>query len=132
MTPLVRGYLEYLTHERRLSSHTTGSYARDIAALTELAGAAPVENLQAHQVRRFVAQLHGRGLDGRTLARMLSAWRGFFAYLARDHGCTQNPVLGIRAPKSGKKLPQALSPDEAARLIEIGETNALAVRSSAR
>ena len=128
---LVRGYLEHLTHERRLSAHTTGSYARDIAALLELAGSTSLARLRIPDIRRYVAQLHGRGLDGRTLARMLSAWRGFFNYLARDHGYAQNPVLGIRAPKAAKKLPQALSPDEAARLMELGETTALALRDKA-
>jgi integrase/recombinase XerC len=129
--PLVRGFLDYLTHERRLSAHTTGSYARDLAALLELAGDIPLERLQVQQIRRFVAQLHGRGLDGRSLARMLSAWRGFFKYLARDHGYTQNPAIGMRAPKAARKLPQALSPDEAARLMEVGETTALALRDKA-
>ena len=129
--PLVRGFLEHLAHERRLSAHTTGSYARDLAALLELAGDIPLERLQVQQIRRFVAQLHGRGLDGRSLARMLSAWRGFFKYLARDHGHTQNPAIGIRAPKAASRLPQALSPDEAARLMEVGETTALALRDKA-
>ena len=62
---------------------------------------------------------------------MLSAWRGFFNYLARHHGFARNPALGIRAPKAAKKLPHALSPDEASRLMEIGETHALAVRDKA-
>jgi integrase/recombinase XerC len=82
-------------------------------------------------VRRHVAQLHARGLDGRTLARMLSAWRGFFNYLARDHGYTHNPCVGIRPPKAAKRLPHALSPDEAARLMEITATDSLAVRDRA-
>jgi len=41
----------------------------------------------------------------------------------RDHGLTDNPCAGLRAPKSPKTLPQALSPDEAARLVELpGDT----------
>jgi integrase/recombinase XerC len=131
MQPLVRGYLDHLAHERRLSAHTTRNYARDIAALIELAGDTPLPRVQAPEIRRFVAQLHGRGLDGRTLARMLSAWRGFFKYLARDHGYAINPALGIRAPRSARKLPHALSPDEATRLMEIGETTTLALRDKA-
>jgi integrase/recombinase XerC len=127
----VRGFLEHLTHERRLSPHTSSNYARDIAALLELAGATPLDRLQVQHVRRFIAQLHGRGLDGRTLARMLSAWRGFFSYLAREQGYSHNPALGVRAPKAAKKLPHSLSPDEAARLMAIGETTALAVRDKA-
>jgi len=127
----VRGYLEHLAHERRLSAHTTRNYARDIAQLIDLAGDTPLPRIQVQQVRRFVSQLHGRGLDGRTLARMLSAWRGFFKYLARDHGYAVNPALGIRAPRSARKLPPALSPDEATRLMGIGETTALALRDKA-
>ena len=129
--PLLRGYLEHLSNERRLSRHTVENYARDIAALLALAGGVQLKHVDVQQVRRHVAQLHARGLDGRTLARMLSAWRGFFNYLARDHGYTQNPCVGIRAPRAAKRLPHALSPDEAARLMEITAADPLAVRDKA-
>jgi integrase/recombinase XerC len=129
--PLLRGYLDHLSNERRLSRHTVENYARDIAALIGLAGATPLKQLEVQNVRRFVAQLHGRGLDGRSLARMLSAWRGFYHYLARDHGFATNPCLGIRPPKSAKRLPHALSPDEAGRLMEIAGKEPLALRDKA-
>lgn len=128
---LLQGYLEHLTHERRLSAHTTKNYHRDIAALLALAGDTPPLRLTAHDIRRGIAQLHGRGLDGRSIARMLSAWRGFYHYLARDHGCKQNPCIGIRAPKSAKRLPDALSPDDARQLVEVETDDALAVRDRA-
>ena len=124
-------FLAHLTHERRLAANTTASYARDIEALIQLADASPLDKLQVHQIRRFVAQLHARGLDGRSIARMLSAWRGFYRYLARDCGFTVNPCIGIRAPKSAKRLPHALSPDEAARLMSISDDSALALRDKA-
>jgi integrase/recombinase XerC len=131
VSPYLRGYLEHLTNERRLSRHTVDNYARDIAALYALTQGTPLKQLQVHHVRRGVAQLHGRGLGGRTLARMLSAWRGFFHYLARDHGFEQNPCVGIRPPKAAKRLPHALSPDEAGRLMEISASDPLAVRDKA-
>jgi integrase/recombinase XerC len=129
--PLLRGYLDQLTNERRLSRHTVASYARDIGALLSLAGSAQLQRLDTHQVRRYVAELHARGLDGRTLARMLSAWRGFFNYLARNHGHPQNPCVGIRAPRTAKRLPQALSADEAARLMGVAAVDRLALRDKA-
>jgi integrase/recombinase XerC len=128
---LLQGYLQHLTHERRLAAHTAKNYRRDIEALLAFAGATPPAALSAYDIRRCVARLHGGGLDGRSLARMLSAWRGFYQYLARDHGCTHNPCVGIRAPKSAKRLPQALSPDEARQLVELGATDPLAVRDKA-
>ena len=129
--PLVAGFLSHLAHERRLSRNTVDGYARDLAALLELAGATALADLRPAQLRRFVAQLHARGLSGKTLARMLSAWRGLFRYLARDHGFDQNPCVGLKPPKSAKTLPRALSPDEAARLLEIDGDGALAARDKA-
>jgi integrase/recombinase XerC len=128
---LLEAYLRHLTGERRLSVHTARGYQRDIGALIDLAGSAPLDRLQVHEVRRFVAQLHARGLDGRSLARALSAWRGFFNFLGRDHGFQQNPCVGIRAPKAARKLPRALSPDEASRLMEIDADDPLALRDKA-
>jgi integrase/recombinase XerC len=115
------GYLTYLAAERRLSPHTCSNYARDVRLLLELAGNVPLADLQIHHIRRFAAQLHGRGLAGRSIARVLSAWRGFYDYLARDHGVAQNPCMGVRAPKAPKTLPHALSPDETSRLLDAGQ-----------
>ena len=129
--PLLRGYLQHLSHERRLAAHTTANYARDVAALLELSRDTPLKQLEIHHVRRYVAQLHARGLNGTSLARMLSAWRGFFHYLARDHGYARNPCVGIRPPKSAKRLPHALSPDEAGRLMQFDAEGPLAVRDKA-
>jgi len=113
------GYLAWLRNEKRYSELTAENYARDLHHLFELAADTPLANLKIHHIRRFIAQLHGKGLGGRSLARMLSAWRGFYTYLMRDHGLADNPCVGLRAPKSPKTLPQALSPDEAARLVDI-------------
>lgn len=128
---LLQGYVAHLTDERRLSAHTARNYARDIALLFELAGAVSLKRLQVHDVRRFIALLHGRGLGGKSLARTLSAWRGFFHYLARDHGFQHNPCAGIRAPKTAKKLPRTLSPDEAGRLLAADAEGPLALRDKA-
>ena len=129
--PFLAGFLSQLRQERRLSRHTADAYAHDVRALLELAGTTPLAELQIHHIRRFVAQLHGRGLGGKSLARLLSAWRGFFHYLSRDHGFSRNPCTGVRPPKSPKSLPKALSPDEATRLVSIAGDDNLAVRDRA-
>jgi integrase/recombinase XerC len=128
---LLKRYLDYLAHERRLSRHTLENYARDIESLIGCAGSTPLHDVQLHDVRRFVAQRHGRGLNARSIARMLSAWRGFYRYLGRDHDYAENPCLGIRAPKAVKRLPQALSPDEAHQLLDLKSEGVLQVRDKA-
>lgn len=130
-TDLVQGYLSHLHNERRLAPLTLQHYGRDIQALLELTKEHVLDTLSMHDIRRFVGVLHGRGLGGKSIARMLSAWRGFYVYLARDFGFSQNPVLGVRPPKSLKALPQALSPDEASALVGSAEDGPFAIRDKA-
>ncbi len=125
------GYLAWLRNEKQYSALTAENYARDLRHLFELAADIPLASLKIHHIRRYIAQLHSKGLGGRSLARMLSAWRGFFTYLMRDHGLADNPCAGLRAPKSPKALPQALSPDEAARLVELPADTPEAIRDKA-
>ena len=120
-----------MRNEKQYSELTAENYARDLRHLFELAAGTPLDQLKIHHIRRYIAQLHSTGLGGRSLARMLSAWRGFFTYLMRDHGLTDNPCMGLRAPKSPKALPQALSPDEAARLVDLPTDTPEAMRDKA-
>ncbi len=113
----VDDYLAELAEQRRQSPHTISNYRRDLRRLLALAGGVPAPELQVHQIRRFVAQLHGQGLSGRSLARMLSAWRGYFAWLGQHNSVAANPCEGVRPPKSPRRLPKALSVDEAAALL---------------
>jgi integrase/recombinase XerC len=113
-------------------ANTRSAYLRDTAALAALAGDIKLTALSSPHVRRFLATLHGRGLSGRSLARMLSSWRAFYRFLLdRDAAIGENPCASLRPPKSPRRLPAALSPDEAVRLVEIGGTDPLAVRDRA-
>ena len=88
------GFLAYLNNERQYSPLTAENYARDLRRLFKLAGDVPLHELSSHQIRRFIAQLHGGGLGGKSLARFLSAWRSFYTYLMRDHRYTYYESLG--------------------------------------
>ncbi|MCC6532296.1 MAG: tyrosine recombinase XerC [Burkholderiales bacterium] len=127
----LRLFLRHLESERRLSERTRNAYRRDIEALLAQPGALPLESLTVHVVRRAIWTLHARGLSGRSLARMLSAWRGWFGFLARNHALPCNPCQGVRAPRSDKRLPRALTPDDACRLVEIAGDDLLTVRDRA-
>ncbi len=128
---LLADFLSHLLHERRLSPLTAKHYGRDVEALLQLAVDVPLEKLTVHHIRRFVATLHGRGLSGKSLRRVLSGWRGFFDYLGKQHLVTHNPVAGIKAPKSPKTLPDTLSADDAVRMVEISDDNPLTLRDRA-
>ena len=114
------------------SPHTRAAYLRDAQVLAGFAGAVNLRALGARDLRRFLASLHGRGLSGRSLARMLSSWRSLYRMLQEtDIAAKENPCAGLTAPKMVKKLPSALSPDEAVRLVQIEGDDVLAVRDRA-
>lgn len=112
-------YLQHLTFERGLSTLTLQNYARDIKLLESLLENTSFDQVHNTQIRRFIATLHSRGRSGKTIARALSAWRGFYDYLIHHKGYTQNPITGLRAPKTPKTLPQALSTDQAVKFVDI-------------
>jgi integrase/recombinase XerC len=123
--PLVAAYLDHLTVERRLAATTREAYALGLAELlVATRGVAPAD-IAPHHLRRAAAALRARGLAGRSIARTLSSWRGFFRWLARHHGLAANPCAGLRAPKSPKGLPKALAPDEARQLLDRDAPTAL-------
>jgi tyrosine recombinase XerD len=121
---LARDYLEALKSQRRLSPATLRNYARAIQTLLLLLEENALQSLDAAQARRFVGALHSQGLSPRTLALTLSAWRGWYRWLVRQHGFKANPLVGLRAPKAKRGLPKALSVEAAQRLLEGEEGSA--------
>lgn len=128
-------YLDELAQQRRQSPHTVSNYRRDLLVLCELIGELPgdyrLDTVQTPHIRRFIAQMHARGLGGRSLARRLSAWRGFYRWLGLRGEMSINPVEGIRSPKSPKALPKLLSPDEANRLLDSSGDAVMEIRDQA-
>ena len=113
-------------------ARTREAYRSDVAALAALAGERPIEALTRPELARHLATLHGRGLSGRSRARLLSAWRSLYRYLLdRERGLKDDPTAGLKPPKSARRLPSALSPDEAAKLVEIVSNDPLATRDRA-
>jgi len=128
---LLADYLSFLNYERGLSPLTRESYARDIRQLIALSDGTDLNNLQNSHIRRHIASLHSKGLGGKSIARMLSSWRGFFDFLIQRHQFTNNPVNGLRAPKSAKSLPKALSIEQTIQLVDIKDNDILSVRDHA-
>ena len=122
----------FATHLATRPAHTRDAYMRDLGQLAAQAGVTPLPDLTRAQLARFLATLHGRGLSGRSLARMLSAWRAFHRFLAdRDGARGDDPSVGLKAPKSPRNLPSALTPDEAVRLVDGAGVDAVGKRDHA-
>lgn len=119
-------YLDTLKTQRKLSPHTLDAYTRDLRELTLMLDGAALVATTHTQVRNLASRLHARGLDARSIARKLSAWRVFFGWLSEQTVLTSNPVDGVTAPKRAKTLPLALGADDAVRLVSHPNPNAAA------
>jgi integrase/recombinase XerC len=110
-------YLGQLATQRQLSPHTVLAYRRDLQELCALPGPPTWPAWTDTDIRRLAATLRARGIAPRSIARKLSAWRGFFEWLARNGQLAANPAAAVRAPKRPKSLPKALSVDDAVQLV---------------
>jgi integrase/recombinase XerC len=122
----VEKFLTELAIQRGASPHTLAAYRRDLARLTELAAGVELAALKPAQLRRGLMALHSRALAPRSIARTLSAWRSYYAWLARRGAIALNPADGLRAPKRPHVLPKALGIDQAAALLDRPQAGPLA------
>lgn len=114
-------YLAHLRDERRLAALTLAAYQRDLDLLAELAKPRAPAELTSSDIRHYMMRLHGQALAPRSLARTLSAWRGFYRYANRMKMISANPCSGVRLPRQARLLPKAMSPDETAQLLAPSE-----------
>jgi integrase/recombinase XerC len=124
INPDISRHLQHLQVERRLAARTLVLYEDALARLQHCAKNQDLalNAVQVHHVRRWSAHMHAQGLRSRSIALVLSAWRGFYRWWGREGAIMLNPVEGVRAPKAGKPLPKALSVDQAVRLAEPSPT----------
>jgi integrase/recombinase XerC len=124
-------YLHELHVLRQLSAHTLKAYGMDLSDLQNFAQDDSIDLLKvtnAH-VRRWAGRLHSKEKSSRSIARALSAWRGWYDWLTEKSArrdaqagkaslqLAANPVDDVKAPKRLKSLPKALSVEQALALV---------------
>jgi integrase/recombinase XerD len=116
---VIDAYLDHLRVERRLSSHTLESYARDLRGLADFAAGAgrPVDALDRRELEAFVAEQRARGQSPRSVARAVASVRGYYRFLLLDQRLADNPAEDLRPPRAWPALPKFLSLEEVDRLI---------------
>ncbi|PQA81749.1 recombinase XerC [Limnohabitans sp. TS-CS-82] len=121
----VARYLDHVRFEKRLAERTLALYTLDLQKLSSYAEQSRValDAVQSTHIRRWVSQMHAGGRSGRGIALILSGWRGFYVWMGREGLISANPVQDIRAPKSPKPLPKALSVDDAVQLADFTPTD---------
>lgn len=132
----IEPFLAHLAHERRLAELTISAYRSDLERVSDWlteAGGSPdaITRLDQQQVRRYIAWRHRTGASGRTLQRELSSLRSLYRWLLREGLAVNNPAVGIRAPKTPRKLPATLDADQLCNLLDRPADDLLSIRDTA-
>jgi len=122
----VSSFIDYLKVEKGLAGLTVSAYTRDIGQFAEFLEQQKRTLLNARRddVRGFIQQLFSNSVDGRSVARKLSALRHLYRYLLLDKRIERDPTLNIPLPKQWKVLPKSLGREEVEQMLETGSAGA--------
>lgn len=122
LDPIVERYLRGLRIESGLSINTIESYRRDLAKFQRY--------LARHRVRMsdavgppvvvaFLASLRAQPLAPASVARALSALRGWFRFLVRERLVETNPLPEVIPSRRAVRLPKTLTMSEVTQLLDL-------------
>lgn len=123
LEPRVDDWLGYLRSVRNYSPRTIEAYGRDMADWAAFCadhfgdGAVDLDRVTPQDVRGFLARGARRGLDRGSIARRLSALRGFYRHACREGWASGNPAQVVRVPRRPRRLPEVMRADELARAL---------------
>lgn len=111
---LLAAFTAYLKVEKGLARLSVSAYLSDLLQFAEFLEGRKRALLAAQRedVRQFLQQLFANQVEGRSVARKLSALRHFYRYLLLDDLLEHDPTLNIDSPKRWKVLPKALGREE--------------------
>jgi integrase/recombinase XerD len=114
-------FRNYLMLEKSLSVNSVEAYMRDVQSLKQwvelkLPGSSPTE-LKIKQLTDFSAWIAELGFSPTSQARILSGIRSYYRFLVLQDDITESPADFLEPPKTGRKLPVVLSPDEIDSMI---------------
>ncbi|MCY4540770.1 MAG: tyrosine recombinase XerC [Rhodobacteraceae bacterium] len=124
---LINGWLSARTAVGGASPNTDAGYRRDATSFMrflvkyhgEELGLERLAKVGRRDLRAWMAHERNKGISPRTLARKLSAIKGFFRWLAREHSLDITEIEITRPPRFSARLPRAIAQDDALELLEF-------------
>ena len=126
---LMTGFLNYVEREQRLAVNTQEAYRSDLAEfigflrghLQSEPGMRAFSELQARDIRAFLAARRRDGLADASIARLLSTIKSFYRWLDRAHGVENPEIAFLSGPKRGQRLPRPVSETAAQDILDQAE-----------
>ncbi|PJM79655.1 site-specific tyrosine recombinase XerD [Bifidobacterium scaligerum] len=118
---LTEQFLVHIGVERGLADATVGAYKSDITKYVNWLQSRSISNpedIGRQDVEDYVAALDAAGESARSKARRLASLHEFHRFALAQHMVSDDVSASIKAPKGISTLPDVLSVDEVARLLD--------------
>jgi integrase/recombinase XerD len=120
----VAEYLGALQAERGASRNTLAAYRRDLRDFHSFLGPRRrMTDIGPDEIVAYVERLRRRGLKPASVARRLSALRGFYRHLVREGDAGRDPTEHVDLPRPSRPLPKALSKRDVLALVESADVS---------
>lgn len=122
-------YLQDLSLENTQSVHTEDAYRRDINQFIDYIEDLDLIEVDDQVAYSYLSSLHKNGASEATIARKMSALRGFYRFLQKNYGLLKNPFSQIKVSSKTKNLPSFLMYRELEAVFASCEDTALGRRN---
>lgn len=138
---LLKEYAAYLRVERGRRPTTAEAYLCDLEQFAEhlerLRDGTLLSATQA-DLQSFLERLRSNAVESRSIARKLSALRGFYRWLLLDKRIDHDPTVNTETPSAWKVLPKSLAEGEVSEMLDrmaagarAGDADSLVLRDHA-
>lgn len=127
-------YLTFLKDIKNLSINSIKAYERDILKFRDFIILNKVERLldiSEEICTSWIGSLYSENISSRSIQRHLSSIKGMFRYLQKNNLVNSSPFELIAGPKTEKKLPETLTPEQINRLLDFKPSSPIEIRDLA-
>ncbi|HXI00635.1 MAG TPA: tyrosine-type recombinase/integrase [Sphingobacteriaceae bacterium] len=113
-------FIQYLQFEKRYSPHTISAYNKDLLQFSEFIAQSQsdIHAVSHYDIRSWMVELMDQKTDPKTINRKISTLRSFYKFLMREQLIDKDPVIQIKGPKVGKRLPVIIEEDKINSLLD--------------
>lgn len=111
-------FLGYIKAELGLSPNTALAYSEDLGHFSSYLKKNKINNPARQDLTAYLMELKKGGFSPSTIARRLSAVKGYFRYMLNEGLMKENPAAGMKSPRKWTEIPEAISASDVRRLLE--------------
>ena len=119
---MIEKFLEYISFQKRQSSHTQTSYRNDLeqfaSYLKDTYQITDLLQADYHLVRSWLITLSEEGLQTSSINRKIATLKSFYKFLIKQGYLENNPMLRIKPLKTPKRVPQFVEEKDMLLLLD--------------